>query len=185
MFLRDFIFKFATFYLSIFLVFALILSDAVAEQATKIGFVDVQRVIVSSSAGREAKDRLEKEKNTMQKEIDTKKTEIDKIKEELEKKAMVLSPEVKKEKEELMQRKIREVRRLLDDYQKELDLRDQELTQKILQDLGGVIDKLGKEKNYIIIFEKRGAGIIYGSKEIDLTDEIMKMFDEEKTKKTK
>jgi outer membrane protein len=60
---------------------------------TRIGYVDVQRVIVRSVAGVAAREQLEKDKVAMQKDVDNRKVEVDKLREEMEKKGLVLSAE--------------------------------------------------------------------------------------------
>ena len=164
---------------------ALLLTGSAQAAGTKIAFVDVQRVLVRSVAGVAAREQLEREKATMQKDVDTRRTEVDKLREELDKKGLVLSADAKREKEETLQRKVRDLRRLVDDFQKELERKEQGLTQKILQDLSGTIERFGKEKGYLLILEKRGASVIYGDGDADLTEEIIKVFDVEKAKEKK
>lgn len=144
---------------------------------TKVAFVDVQKILVRSVAGAAAREQLEREKVTMQKEVDNRRVEVEKLRDELEKKGLVLSPEAKREKEEAFQRRVRDLRRLTEDYQKELEKKEQALTQRILQDLTGVIERYGKERGYLMILEKRGASVIYGDLEADVTEDIIKVYD--------
>jgi outer membrane protein len=148
----------------------------------RVGYVDVQRILARSSAGVAARERLEKEKAALQKEIDAKRTEIEKLRDELEKKGALLSTEASREKQENLERRVRDLRRLADDYQKELEKKEANLLQKVLQELSGIIDRIGKQKGYQMIFERRGAGVVYGSPEADLTDEIIKAYDQEASK---
>ncbi|HEV8673395.1 MAG TPA: OmpH family outer membrane protein [Methylomirabilota bacterium] len=160
-----------------------VLLAGTATAASKIGFVDVQKVLVRSVAGVAAREQLEREKATMQKDVDSRRTEVDKLRDELEKKGLVLSADAKREKEETLQRKVRDLRRLADDFQKELERKEQGLTQRILQELSTVIERIGKERGYLMILEKRGASVIYGDAEADITEEIIKVFDQDKAKK--
>lgn len=155
-------------------------SDAAA---TRIGYVDVQRVIVRSVAGVAAREQLEKDKVAMQKDVDNRKVEVDKLREEMEKKGLVLSAESRREKEETLQRKVRDLRRLAEDLEKELQKKEQAATQKILQELTGIIEKMGKEWGFLLIVERRSGGVIYGDPEGDVTDEVIKLYDQEKAKK--
>jgi outer membrane protein len=152
---------------------------------TRIGYVDVQRVIVRSVAGVAAREQLEKDKATMQKDVDNRKVEVDKLRDEMEKKGLVLSPEARREKEETLQRKVRDLRRLAEDLEKELQKKEQAATQKILQELTGVIEKIGKERGFLLIVERRSGGVIYGDPEGDVTDEVIKLYDQEKAKEKK
>jgi outer membrane protein len=119
----------------------------------------------------------------MQKDVDNRRTEVDKLRDELEKKGLVLSADSKREKEETLQRKVRDLRRVVDDFQQELERKEQGLTSRILQELTSTIEKLGRERGYLMILEKRGASVIYGDAEADITEEIIKVFDQEKGKR--
>ncbi len=156
---------------------------AVSAQATpgRIAYVDVQRILARSSAGVAAREQLEKEKAALQKDINAKRTEAEKLREELEKKGALLSAEARREKQDGLERRVRDLRRLADDYQKELEKKEADILQKVLQDISGIIDRIGKQKGYHVILDRR-AGIIYGSPEADLTDEIIKAYDLEATK---
>ena len=156
-----------------------------ADAASKIGFVDVQKVLVRSVAGAAAREQLEREKAAMQKEVDGRRSDVEKLRDELEKKGLVLSTDAKREKEEAFQRRVRDLRRLTEDYQKELERKEQAFTARILQDLTGLIERYGKERGYLLLLEKRGASVIYGDAEADVTEEIIKAYDQEKGKEKK
>ena len=143
----------------------------------RIAYIDVQRVLARSAAGVAAREQLEREKATMQKEMEGKRIELEKLREELEKKGALLTAESRREKQDQFDRKRRDAARLADDFQKELEKREQALLQKVLQEVSGVIEQAGKERGYYLIVEKRGAGVIYASPEADLTDEIIRAYD--------
>ena len=150
---------------------------------TRIGYVDVQRVIVRSVAGVAAREQLERDKVTMQKDVDNRRVEVDKLRDEMEKKGLVLSAEARREKDETLQRKVRDLRRLAEDLEKELQKKEQLATQRILGELTGIIEKMGKERGFLLIVERRSGGVIYGDPEGDVTDEVIKLYDQEKAKK--
>jgi len=108
--------------------------------------------------------------------VDTLQSELAKLKDELEKKGQLLSPEVRKEKQDTMERKVRDLRRLADDFEKDLAKKDRELMVKFARDLQGVVQKVGKERGYTLIVDAR-AGLIYGAPEADLTEDVIKEFD--------
>ena len=159
--------------------------EVLAQNAARIAYIDVQRILARSSAGVAAREQLEKDKAAMQREVDGRRTELEKLKEEIEKKGALLSADARKEKTDTLERKVRDLRRLVDDYRAELERKEQGLLQKVLVDVSGVVERVGKQKGFLIIVEKRGAGIIYGSPEADLTDEVIKAFDQEAGKAKK
>jgi outer membrane protein len=151
----------------------------------RVAFIDVQRVLARSAAGVAAREQLEREKAGMQKEMDAKRVELEKLRDEMEKKGALLTPDARKEKQEQFERKRRDAARLADDFQKELEKKESGLLQKVLQDVSGVIERVGKEKNYYLIVEKRGGGVLYGSAEADLTEEVIRQYDREAPNKAK
>lgn len=153
-----------------------------AQGPARIAYIDVQRILARSSAGVAAREQLEKDKATMQKDIDARRVEVEKLRDEFEKKGALLSADARKEKQETLERKVRDLRRLLDDYRAELERKEQGLLQKVLVDISGVVERVGKQRGFLMIVEKRGSGIIYGAPEADLTDEIIKAYDQEAAK---
>jgi outer membrane protein len=147
--------------------------------AIRIGYVDVQRVLARSAAGVAAREQLEREKATMQREMDGKRQELEKLREELEKKGPLMTAEARRDKQDAFERKRRDAARLADDFQKELEKKEQGLLQRVLQELSGVIEKLGKQRGYYLVVEKRGAVVLYAAAEADLTDEVIRAYDQE------
>src|SRR6266545_1524204 len=58
------------------------------------------------------------------------------------------------------------------------------LLAKVLQDLGGLVQKVGKDKGFTMILERQRSGVLYAAPESDVTDDVLKAYDEE-TKKAK
>jgi outer membrane protein len=156
-----------------------------ATTSIKIGYIDVQRVLARSSAGMAAREQLEKERAGIQKDMDGRRQELEKLRDEIEKKGPLMAADARREKQEQFDRKRRDAARAADDFQKELEKREATLLQKVLQEMGGVIERVGKEKNYYMIVEKRNAGVLYATTDADLTDEVIRAYDREAGSKKK
>ncbi len=157
---------------------------AQAPQATRVGYVDLQRILARSQAGVQAREQLEKDKVGMQKQLDGHKVELDKLRDELEKKGQLLSADARRDKQDQLERKLRDAQRLAGDLEKELQKKEQTMGAKILRELGGIFTRVGKEKGYALILERRQAGVVYGAPEVDVTEDVIKAFDDE-TRKAK
>ena len=153
-----------------------------APAPTRIGFVDIQRVLARSAAGVAAREQLEKEKAAMQKQVDAQRGELEKMRDELEKKGQLLSADTRREKQEQLERKVRDARRLVDDLQGSLQKKEEAMLARVLQDVSGLIQKVGKDKGYTIVLERQRSSILYASADADLTDEIIRAYDDD-TKK--
>ena len=151
----------------------------------RIGYIDLTRVLARSAAGVAAREQLEREKAAMQKEMDAKRVELDKLREELEKKGPLMTVDARRDREEAMERKRRDAARLADDYQRELGRKEQVLAQKVMQDISGVIERVGKQKGYYLVLERGRAGVLYSAPEADLTDDIIKAYDQDSATKGK
>lgn len=160
-------------------------APSVPSAASRIAFVDIQRVLVRSQAGLAAREQLEREKAQMQREIDTRRQELDKLREDLDKKGSLLTAEVRRDKEEALERKRRDAARLADDFQRDLARKEQQLLVRVQQDLVVIIERLGKQKGYYMIVERRGAGVLYAVPDADLTDELIRVYDQESAGKGK
>lgn len=153
-----------------------------AAATNRIAYIDVQRVLARSVAGVAAREQLEREKAGMQKEMDGKRQELEKLRDELEKRGPLMTADARREKQETFERRRRDAARLADDFQKELEKKEQALLQKVLQEVSGVIERIGKERGYYLIVEKRGAVVLYASAEADLTEEVIRAYDRESAK---
>jgi len=151
----------------------------------RIGYIDLSRVLARSAAGVAAREQLEREKAGMQKEMDAKRVELDKLREELEKKGPLMTADARRDREEVMERKRRDAARLADDFQRELGRKEQVLAQRVMQDISGVIERVGKQKGYYLVLERGRAGVLYSAPEADLTDDIIKVYDQESVNKGK
>jgi len=152
---------------------------AVPATPQKIGFIDVQRVLARSQAGVAAREQLEREKAAMQKEMDNRRVDMEKLREELEKKGPLMTAEVRRDKQEQFEKKRRDAARIADDFQKDLEKKESGLLQKVLADLSTVIDRVGKSKGYWLVVERSRGGVLYAANEADLTDEIIRVYDQD------
>lgn len=153
--------------------------------AGRIAFIDVQRILARSASGVAAREQLEREKVVMQREMDTKRKELEALRDELEKKGALMTADTRRDKQDLFERKRRDAARLADDFQKELEKKEAALLQKVLHEVSGVIEKVGKDRGYYMILERRGASVLYASPEADLTEEVIKAYDQQGANKGK
>lgn len=153
-----------------------------ADTATvKIGYVDLRVALIESEAGKKAKTEMEAMVKAKQAAIEEKGKAIEKLKSEIEKQTAVLSPEAKKSKEDEADRMMRDFQRLTQDAQAEVKKKEADLTGTILKDIRDVIEKIGHENGYTLILENFEGMILYAKKDLDITDKVIKKYNESKT----
>jgi outer membrane protein len=151
----------------------------------KIAYVDMQKALNSCEAGKEARKQISLEIEKMQKSSAAKQKELEKLKEDLEKRGTVLSETVRTEKEREYQVKLRDLQRMQRDFEEGLRQKDRDLSDQILRNLQGIAKKIGEEGKYTLILERNQPPIIYISNAVDLTDEVIKIADQQKPKGTR
>jgi Skp family chaperone for outer membrane proteins len=77
---------------------------------------------------------------------------------------------------------LRDVQRTQRDFEEDVRRKDRELTDKVLRDLAGIVQKIGEEGKYLVILEGNQPSIIYIAKSLDLTEEVIKRANALKSK---
>ncbi len=154
--------------------------EAAEAPSLRIGIVDLQAILTQSKVGQAAKAKVRAEAEQKQKEVQGKERELVKMREELEKQAAVLSDVARKEKEDTLRRRFRELQRLADDSERDLQKRESDTVNEILKDIAAVVRSYGQEKAYGLILERTQAGVIFGTDSVDLTREILERFNAKK-----
>jgi outer membrane protein len=149
-----------------------------AQEALKIGYVDLQRALNESEAGKKAKESFKSEVDRMEQSLEKRKNEVEKLKDELEKKGLLLREEERDTLERDYRQKLRDFERLYKDSQQELQIRDRDMTGRILEELRQVIQGMGEQGNYTVILEGNNTVVLYGAKAIDLTDTVIKTYNQ-------
>ena len=178
----SFLYKkiFFCFLLLSFLFFA---GNAFSEPSAKIAVVDLDKVLNESLAGKQAKVDIEKEIVKTSQIIKKREAETKKLRDELNQQSSVLSESVRKKKEAEYRQKLRELKRFASDSEAEIKNKGDEITKRMIRDISKVVDEVGKREKYSIIFERKG--LFFYSDAVDISDKVMKLFDERYQKKKK
>ena len=167
------------FLFSVIIVVILIVYNVVlAEDFAKVGLIDLQRCLKESKEGQKVFQILKKKKGDLQIRLDTKQRELLELRKELDKQAMMLSMDAQEGKKRAIERKTRELEYLYKDLNEEMVRLQGKEKQSIFKELEKIIKKIGSEESYTLIMEKRAGGVLYSSESIDITDQIIKAYDQ-------
>lgn len=150
-------------------------SFAAPPPEVKFGYVDLQEALIQSEAGKKAFAALKEEFKKKEQDVRQKEEELKELQSEMTKQGAILSESAKREKEDNYRRLLKDYKRYVNDSEQELQTREKEYTEKILKEIIDVIQKFGKQKGYTMIWEKKG--IIYAPEKVDLTNDILKIYD--------
>jgi outer membrane protein len=155
-----------------------------ASETFKIGILDLQKCLDQSEAGKKAKKLLQDKSERIKKDLSLKRDELKKNRDEFTKKAGVLNADARRDKEKELIRKEEDFRDLVREKEEEMRKDEYNAMQPLLNDLFEVTSKLAKDENYTLIVEAK-SGVVYYNKSIDVTDKIVKLFNEGKPKEKK
>jgi outer membrane protein len=146
----------------------------------KIAYVDIQRAVNESNAGKDAKKLITKDVEKFQGQIADKQKILQTMKESLEKQAPMLNPDARATREKDYQNKLREFQRWGEDTQNEINQKRMEMERNISIGLQKVIQKVGADEGYTLILEKNESIVLFVSKALDITDRVIKAYDAQK-----
>jgi outer membrane protein len=107
------------------------------------------------------------------------------MKQILEKQGALLAEDVRVKKEREYQKKVREYQLYLKNLRDDARTKEMEMSKKIIREIQKVIFSYAKKGGYAMIFEKSRSGLLYAPDSLDLTDTIIKIYDQEYSKRKK
>jgi len=173
--------------LLIFLWTAVLCCSVTAGEAAqvKIAVINMQKVVRKSVAGQKAMEKLNNKFESLQKQLRAKQNELKAFKEDLEKKGPLMNEDAKAEKEREYKKALRDFKDQSDDAQFEMRQAESKSMEPVLKELEKVVTRIGEEGGYTLILEKNMPGIYFNASNVDITDEVIKAYDNEVKSKNK
>lgn len=141
-----------------------------------VGVINIQKIIVESKSGKEAKAVFEKDLETKRAALLVKEKSARAIEDDLKANGAKMKADARKMKEDKLADGIKELRRMEQDVKEDLKKKDSELTSKILKDVLEIAKKVGVESGYSLILQVNQQ-MVYVGNSIDITNEVLKRYD--------
>jgi len=141
----------------------------------KIGYINSAEILEKYSCAKDAETRLKNELDKWGLEVQNRETELKALQEQLEKqdKAGLLSMATKKELADSLQKKYASYQEYGQKKQAEAVTRRAELFKPVEDSVNKLIQKVGLEENYDIIFDAINGRVVYALPKYDLTARIV------------
>jgi len=165
------------------LIFTIFTLGAFIYAETKIGVINPDEVILKTIRGKQVKQKLEKLAKKLQQQTTKKENEIKKLEKDLVSPA--LNAETRDRKSVELQNKKTNLKRFAEDSRKEWQLQYRKEMMKLTNEIMPIIKKIGKSKNYTLIFDYKNSGISYFDNTIDITNEVIRDYDLKYSKQNK
>jgi outer membrane protein len=145
-----------------------------ASAQMRVAVVDTQRAVMETEDGLRAQATLKKLFDKRQRELDQKQKDLQKEREELEKNRAQINTEAMAKRVENWQREMAQVQAVFVEYNKELQQKQNELTQPIVQKTVGIIRRLATQEGFDLVLERQAA--TYFRADLDLTDRVITLY---------
>lgn len=162
--------------LSMCLLSSLVSSVALAD--LKVGYVDLQRALTEVGEGQQAKAKLKNE-------IDKKRTEFEleqkKLREDglvLDRQASAMSEEVRVEKMKQLQSRLMAISEKGQKLQAEFVEKERAELKKIFDRMDPIVAAIAKREGLAMVFEKTDSGLVFAEASMDLTNELVRTYNE-------
>ena len=157
-------------------------TSAQAADSFKMGVVDPQTVLEKSKAGKRALEGLKEYVSIRQKLLAKDEEELRNNQKELQEQMAKMSDTEKKEKGEKFQSKLQDYQKRAQEFNQELQRKQKELVDEYMKKIMESTKKIAEKGGFSIVVDKGSEQtvkiVIYNKDTIDLTDQVIKEFDQ-------
>jgi outer membrane protein len=153
---------------------------AAAEDAIKVGVVDLSQAINATEEGKAAREELNRKRRAAEQQVQPMIDKVKALDEELKGKRYVLSDEALFAK----QADMLELRNKIDSKIKELEgqlkIDQGRLEAPLIAKLRDIVQAIGKEQGFTLILDRSTPGLVYTREALDITNQVTARFNKKK-----
>ena len=138
--------------------------------------INVERLVQESALGKEAFNRVKKLNDQKKEEGDKLQKELRDMEQKLADQGSALAEDKREALQKSYQEKAIAFKRFQDDANRDLEAAQKKELAELERRVFPVINQVGKEKGYTLIFNKFQSGLVYAEDAVDITDEVLKVF---------
>lgn len=145
---------------------------------TKIGIVDIQRVILASNEGQRDFQALQKKFEPKQAELQKMNTEVEDLKKQLSTQGDKLNDDARGSLVKSIDAKQKTLQRALEDAQGDFQSQQNEIAQRIGQKVLEVLDKYAKERGFSLVLNVSDpqSPVLWAASSVDLTKDLVDAY---------
>ena len=163
--------KFSAIFFSIFLL--LPQSVSAEMEIFKIGYVVVEKILKEAPQTAASNKKLEKEFKSRTDSLQKKVKAIQKQEKDFNKNSVTMAAADRQKAQKKIQNSKIEIQRIERELREDIDIRRREEIGKLQQKINEAIEEMAKTDKYDLILYQ---GVAYASKEIDITDKLIKVL---------
>lgn len=157
-------------------VLALAAVQPAAAQGVKVAVIDVERILLESNRGKAALEEIDALRKQKQTEAEGMQKRVGDLQRQLEEGRLSLSQERLSALQKQYEDAVIALRRFNDDANRDLTKKRNEVLDQIEKSVFPVINQIGQEGGYTLIFNKYNSGLIYADEAVDITARVIERY---------
>jgi outer membrane protein len=151
-----------------------------ASAPSKIAVINIRNAIVATAEGKQAQAQLQSQFAPKQNELQALQKQIEELQRKMTDGARTLSDDEKAKLQREGELLSRRLQRGNDDLNEELNAAQGEIVDGIGRKMLEVLDRYARENGYTAVLDTsaQGSPVVYGSSQSDITQEIVRLFDQ-------
>lgn len=150
--------------------------SAQASADTKIGVVDMLKLMAKAPQAEAARKEIQREFGAKQRTIEAKDQQFRDKQERFKRDAPVMSASARSKAERDLLQEQKDLRREVEDLQEGMNLKQRELFASLQRGIGESLRDLAKKEGYDLIL---GDGILWADEKVDITDKLISVLEAE------
>ena len=150
---------------------------AFAQSETKIGFVNLDRILRDAAPAQRAQKKIEAEFSKRDQELARIAEQLKKSQDTLEKNAMTMSETDRRSRERDLAEQSREFQRKQREFREDLNQRRNEELSGVLDRANRAVRQIAEQERFDLVLQEA----VFASPRIDVTDRVIKLLDDNKT----
>ena len=156
----------------------LVWGTAASDEAVKIGVVDIDQAISSTTEGKAAREEFARKQRDAEGKVQPMIEKYQALEEDLKQKKFVLSDEALFQKQLDLAQMRNEIETKMKELETQLQLDQKRLEGPLTKKLVEVIESVGKEAGFTLIMRRGSPGLLYTREALDITDQVIKKYNQ-------
>lgn len=158
----------------------LVWGTAAQDQGVKIGVVDLDQAINATDQGKKAREELQEKEHQAQQQMQPLFDKYKKLQDEIKNKRFVLSDQAMFQKQLDLAELQNKIQNQTQELKGQLKLDRERIEGPLRDKISNVVDKIGKDEGFTLIFARGTPGLLYNREALDITDLVIKKFNASK-----
>jgi outer membrane protein len=156
----------------------LVWGTAASDEAIKIGVVDIDQAISSTTEGKAAREEFARKQREAESKIQPMVERYRELEEDLKAKKFVLSDEALFQKQLDLAEQRNQIQNKMKELEGQLQVDQKRLEGPLTKKLVEIIEEAGKGQGFTLIIRRGSPGILYSREALDITDLIIEKYNQ-------